>query len=258
MRKHHYKTALITGASRGLGAAFARALPETDLVLVARSKDDLTRLCDELSGRDRRVDVHPCDLSDPAARGELIETVRAHDIDLLVNNAGIGDFGGFLDSEATRTGVTIDVNLKAPLELTRALLPDMLSRAEATGGRAGLINVSSSTAFVPVPNFAVYAASKAFILSWTEALTAELRGKPIDVLAFCPGAIDTGFGSAAGFSQRIPGAMSPAAAARAALAALGRTNTLALDQVGAAPLSAVALGRSAMARLLKSGIDRFA
>lgn len=256
MRKQHYQSALITGASRGLGSAFARALPDTNLLLSGRSGDDLERLASELATGGRKVTICAGDISETDVRTRLIELGERNEVDLLINNAGLGEFGAFLGSDPDRTALSVNVNIQTPLALTRALLPGMVFRAQRDGVRCGLINVSSSTAFVPVPDFAVYSASKAFILSWTEALTAELSHEAADILAFCPGAIDTEFGSAAGFSSKIPGAMSASFAATSALRALGRKNTLALDQVGAIPLSAVAFGRSAFARILNEGFRK--
>ena len=254
MQTRRHQTALITGASRGLGSAFARALPDANLILSGRSAGDLETLATELDEGNRTVTVCIGDISENAVRARLIELGEENQIDLLINNAGLGEFGAFLESNPKRTELSVDVNIQAPLSLSRALLPGMVSRARSGGARCGLIHVSSSAAFVPVPDFAVYSASKAFMLSWTEALTAELSHDPIDVLAFCPGAIDTEFGGAAGYSGRIPGAMPASFAANAALRALGRINTLALDQLGAIPLSAVALGRSAFANILRAGL----
>lgn len=258
--KRTYKTALVTGASRGIGAAFARNLTrETELILCARSEEHLVQTAEELLADGRSVQTVPADLTDNADREKIVALARERRVDLLINNAGAGRFGSFLDVSLDAHKNTIDLNISAPVSLARAILPSMLSEAFQQNSRAGLINVSSSTAFAPIPRFAVYSASKAFILSWTEALSAELSDEPIDILAFCPGAVGTNFGEAAGYRRgRVPGAMKPDTAAMAALSALGRTETLVLDQFGTVPLSAAALGRSALARLLKFGIDRFA
>lgn len=258
--KRTYKTALITGGSKGIGAAFARNLPrETELILCARSEDQLARTRESLAMDGRNVATVAVDLTDRSDRDELIGVALDRRVDLLINNAGMGRFGSFMDISAEAHLKAIELNIAASVHLTRALLPSMVSEAFQQGTRAGLINVSSSTAFTPVPRFAVYAASKAFILSWTEALTAELSDEPIDIMAFCPGAVETDFAGEAGYGRdRIPGAMKPDTAARAALKGLGRTETLVLDQLGTVPLSAAALGRSAFARMLKFGIDRFA
>ncbi len=167
--------------------------------------------------------------------------------DLLVNNAGVGAVGNFLDVDWARHRDTIRIDVEAVLALTHRIVPGMITRAEDAGSRAGLINVASSTAFVPVPTFATYAAAKAMILSLTEALSAELDGRPIDVLAACPGAVRTGFGTRAGYTgASIPGAMSPDKVARQSLAALGRQSTVMIGPVSAATLAPVALARSMM------------
>jgi len=187
------KTALVTGASSGLGAEFARQLARraSNLSLVARSTDRLRALAAEIEQtRPVRVEVLPADLADRSAVAAVAEHVRgrAH---LLVNNAGLGTYGPFVDTD--RDYEQILVNNAALVALTRALLPDMLDRHAG-----GVLNVASTIAFQPGPYQAVYAATKAFVLSFTEALRVETRASGVRVLALCPGPVQTGFLTALG------------------------------------------------------------
>jgi uncharacterized protein len=241
---------LVTGASSGIGSAFARALRESDLLLTGRNLERLEDLAAELrggSGREVRTTV--ADLSTAEGRRHLVEAAEGFEIDLLVNNAGFGSFGAFLENEPEHEEATVLVNALAPMALARALLPGMLSRAEAEGRRCGLLNVASSLAFTPTPYAAIYAATKAFVLSWTEALAAELARRPIDLLAVCPGPVATHFAKRAGFpGGQLPGAQQPDTVARCALAALGR-RTVAFTE----PASALAFRPASDLRLLASG-----
>ncbi len=257
--KHQFRRALVTGASRGIGAALARALPiETDLLITARNGADLAALAEGLAAPGRTIDTVVADLASQDGRTAVIEAALRCDVDLIVNNAGLGHYGAFLERASQEHETTIVVNAIAPVALASALLPHMIEVAERRGQTCGLINVSSSAAFAPVPNFAVYAASKAFILSWTEALSAELADRPIAILAFCPGAVRTSFGVSAGYQGgEMPGALDPDRAARAAVATLGRQRTLVLDPIAALPLSAAALGRAAFAEAIQRGMRRF-
>ena len=237
--------ALITGATGGIGAALARAMPaETSLVITGRNADELGRLEDELSS-DREVRSIVADLSTEDGLAAVIEAGRAAGIDLLVNNAGLGRYGAFGETPFESHRETIRVNVEAPLALIHALLPDLLLNADLGGKRAGIINMSSSTAFIPVPTLATYAAAKAFILSFGESLAAELSGKPIDVLTACPGATRTAFGARAGFSGgSFPNAMAPETVARQTLAALGRQTTVVIGPASATAFTGVAIARS--------------
>lgn len=245
-RRSPSRAALVTGATGGIGEALARALPaDTRLVLTGRDESALARLEAELSSPERTVTVVAADLSDESGRSAVVDAAQAAEIDLIVNNAGLGDYGPFLDSDMERNIVAIRVNAEAPLALVHALLPDMLARAEFSGSRAGVINVSSSLAFLPVPTLAVYAATKAFLLSFGESLAAELQGEPVDVLTACPGATKTGFGSRAGFEGgSFPLAMSPDRVAREILAALGRQTTVLIGPASATAFTGVAVARS--------------
>ena len=219
-----YRFALITGATSGIGEALAKALPaETGLLLTGRDGERLAALEAELGGGDRRVETLVADLSRDAGRDAVIAAAEALPIDLLINNAGLGQVGQVLEIPAAREREMAEVNVVAPVVLTRALLPGMLQRARAERRRAGVIVVASILAFQPAPMMATYAASKAFDLHYAEALAAELAGQPVDVLALCPGGTRTRFGERAGIhARRSDGWDSPARVAREALEALGQ------------------------------------
>lgn len=187
-------TALVTGASSGIGAEFARQLAETagTLVLVARRRERLEALSAKLAtGRpELSVHVREVDLTKPQEIDALLRSLEADGIavDLLVNNAGLGDLGPFVTSEPVKIEAMLAVNVVALTRLTRALLPAMLARQ-----RGAVINVSSSASFLPIANFAVYAATKAYVTSFSEAIRAELRGRGVSVTALSPGPVHTEF-----------------------------------------------------------------
>ena len=191
--------ALVTGASSGIGEAFARALRTRGdkLVLVARRGDRLARLAEELGGAQAALPV-TLDLAEPDAAQTLQETLAARGIgiELLVNNAGVGYGGRLLDQPKERHQAMIDLDVRAVLDLTRTFVPPMVER-----GHGAVINVVSISAFQPVPFLAVYAASKAFVLSLTESLATELEGTGVAVQALCPGNIPTEFQQVAGTSD---------------------------------------------------------
>ena len=188
-----YRCALITGASSGIGEAFARALPKsTSLLLTGRDRAKLTHLASELANAERNVRSIAADLATAEGRQAVIAFAEDQSVDLFINNAGIGQLGRVVDNPPERESEMAQLNMVAPVELTRALLPGMLQRC-GEGWRGGLIFVASAAAFMPVPLFATYAASKAFLLHYAEALAEELSGAPIDVLALCPGATRTRF-----------------------------------------------------------------
>src|SRR5437016_2343433 len=186
--------ALITGASAGIGREFARQLVGRagSLVLVARRRERLEELYRELTMRDPNlsVHIHQTDLSDENAVTELCDWLKREKIaiDLLINNAGLGDRGPFATSESGRVKEMIGVNVMALTVLTRSLLPGMIARK-----RGAILNVSSSASFLPIPGFAVYAATKAYVTSFSEALRAELHGTGVSVCALCPGPVHTEF-----------------------------------------------------------------
>ena len=185
---------LITGASAGIGREFARQLAQraSALVLVARREQRLTQLRAELSALrpTLRVEIHVTDLSKRSAVEELVGWMSRQNlaVDLLINNAGLGDMGGFATSDPDRVDRMMQVNVAALTQLTRGLLPGMIERAHGA-----ILNVSSSAGFLPIPNFAVYAASKAYVTSFSEALRGELHGTGVQVSALCPGPVRTEF-----------------------------------------------------------------
>jgi short-subunit dehydrogenase len=243
-----YRRALVTGVTSGIGAAFAEELPaRTDLLLTGRDQERLSKIAERAARPDRVIETHLADLTDAAERDGLVEHAEAFGIDLLINNAGAGHLGRFLDNAAEAERDTVMVNVVAVVDLTRRLLPGMLQRARAVRRRAGLIIVASTAAFTPVPFFATYAASKAFDLHFTEALADELRGEPIDVLALCPGATRTGFGGAVDHEPvTVPAASEPRDVAAAGLAALGRDTVRITGRLNQAALGPAVLPRRLM------------
>jgi hypothetical protein len=188
-----YRCALITGASSGIGEAFARVLPRsTSLLLTGRDRTRLAHLAAELATAERTVRSIAADLATPEGRQAVIGFAAGQPVDLLINNAGIGCLGSVAENPPERETEMAQLNMVAPVELTRALLPGMLQRA-GSGRRGGLVFVASAAAFMPIPLLATYAASKAFLLHYAEALAEELSQAPMDVLALCPGATRTRF-----------------------------------------------------------------
>ena len=186
-------TALITGASSGIGEAFARKLAARgrNLLLVARSEDKLITLCSEL-GRSQRISAQfvAMDLAEDGAAARLFDEVSGRDlqVDLLINNAGFGSMGDFAELDPDRELGMIDLNVRALVDLTHRFLQPMRERR---GG--AIINVASTAGFQAVPFMATYAATKAFVLSFSEALWEENRSYGIKVMALCPGVTDTAF-----------------------------------------------------------------
>ncbi|HJX97885.1 MAG TPA: SDR family oxidoreductase [Chthoniobacterales bacterium] len=199
-------TALITGASAGIGRELARQLANRarTLVLVARREQRLTELRAELLNRNAQLIVHTrvADLSDKSQIDGLVRWLEQNkiEIDFLINNAGLGDYGSVVSSDLERDDRIIQVNIAALTFLTRQLLPRMIARR-----RGAILNVSSSAGFLPIPGMAVYAASKAFVNSFNEALRAELPiNSGVSVTALCPGPVHTEFGEVAKRPGREP------------------------------------------------------
>jgi len=193
MFKYKGSTALITGASSGLGEVFARILAARgcDLILTARSEAKLKELARRLADEfGIKASVVVADLASPTGPQEVLTEIQMRNltIDLLINNAGFGVFERFLDAPLERQLEEIQVNVQAPLILAYVLAPGMVSRK-----RGGIINLSSSAAFQPLAGANLYAASKSFIRYFSEALARELAGTGVNVLAVCPGPVDTGF-----------------------------------------------------------------
>jgi uncharacterized protein len=202
---YHSQTALLTGASSGIGRSLAVALAArgANLVLVARRADRLESLATELRKR-HGVTVHviPFDLSAPSAGADLRDAAAQRGIRVtsLINNAGFGSFGPFADQDPDRLAREVAVNVSAPVQLTAAFLPQIL-----TAGRGFIINVASMAAYAPSPRRAVYGATKTFVLTFTEALWAELRGTGVTVFALSPGATSTEFNQVVGTDDATAG-----------------------------------------------------
>jgi short-subunit dehydrogenase len=194
-------TALVTGASSGIGAAIAESLARRGqaLTLVARREDRLSELATELHERHGvRVGVVACDLADPRQRDLLAARITelGLDVEVLVNNAGFGYAGNFVDSDRERKVEMVRVNCETIVDLSGRYLPEMVRR-----GRGAEINIASTAAFQPLPGSATYAASKAFVLSFTEAVHQELKGTGVTATAVCPGPVRTEFMDAAGIDR---------------------------------------------------------
>ncbi|GAB4535031.1 MAG: SDR family oxidoreductase [Pleurocapsa sp.] len=198
-------TALITGASSGIGEAFARELAarKTDLVLVARSQDKLEKLATELEKQHQiKTEVIVQDLTETAAGKIVYDAVVAKGliIDLLINNAGFGDYGNFCDRPLEKQIAMIQLNVTVLTELTGLFLSQMRER-----GKGEIINVSSIAGFQPLPYMSVYAATKAFVLNFTEALWAENKDSGVKILALCPGSTESEFPQRAEFPESFGG-----------------------------------------------------
>lgn len=198
-------TALITGASSGIGDQFARQLARRgyELILVARRKDRLEQLAEQVASS---AHVIECDLASEADKlADKVETLGA-DVDLLVNNAGFGLRGHFLEFDAEREAEMVRVNCEAVVRLTHAFVPGMVER-----GRGGVITVASTAGMQPLPYETTYAASKAFAISFMEALSMELRGTGVRALVVNPGPVKTEWQAVAGYDENtraIPGMIS--------------------------------------------------
>ena len=191
-------TALVTGASSGIGAELARAFArrDHDLVLTARSEAPMQSLAHDLrAAHGVRVDVVPADLATTDGPDRLLDAIRAlgHEIDVLVNNAGFATYGRFDIIPAQDDLDLLRVNVVAPTRLAKALLPAMIAR-----GHGGVLNVASTAAFQPGPGMATYYASKSYLLHLSEALDEELRDSGVTVTALCPGPTTSGFQRRAG------------------------------------------------------------
>lgn len=209
-------TALITGASAGIGEQLARlfAAHRYDLVLVARSADKLQSLSAELAlAHGIQARSLAADLADPGAPPQLFQALQGVDIDVLVNNAGFGARGPYAELDYQVEARMIQVNVAALAHLTRLFLPGMLARRNGK-----ILNVASTAAYVPGPFMAVYYASKAFVLSFSEALAEEVQGSGVTVTALIPGPTETNFAATAGTQDsrlfRTASVMSAAAVAR--------------------------------------------
>ncbi|BAZ45154.1 short-chain dehydrogenase/reductase SDR [Chondrocystis sp. NIES-4102] len=200
------KTALVTGASSGIGETFARQLAskKIDLVLVARSQDKLEQLATELAAQHQiKTKVIVKDLTEKEAGKAVLEEIQAEGltIDLLINNAGFGDYGAFSDRPLSKQLAMVSLNISVLVELTGLFLPLMQQRKSGT-----IINISSIAGFQPLPYLSVYAATKAFVLNFTEALWAENKDTGVNILVVCPGPTESEFFDRADFPDSLKGA----------------------------------------------------
>jgi short-subunit dehydrogenase len=217
--------ALVTGASSGIGAAFARELASrgANVVLVARSHDKLTALAQELSDEfGVTADVAVADLAEPSAANRLASELsgRGLQVDILINKAGFGLFAPLDEADGGVLADMIRLNVAALVDLTRLYLPAMFER-----DRGAIINVGSTAAFQPVPDMAVYGATEASVLSFTEALWAETRGTEVRVSAICPGSTETAFFDVAGENAQVGRRIPPEGVVNAALRAVDRRDS---------------------------------
>ena len=201
--EHPWSSALVTGASSGIGEAFARALGAggVDVVLVARRAERLAVLADDLRTRKVDVEVLAADLTEPSDLVRVSDRLADPDrpVDLLINCAGVGSGGPFASGDPDRYRQIIDLNIEAVVELTRVAVGPMVERR-----RGWILNVSSLGGHAPGPGFAVYSASKAFVTSFSESVHEEVRRAGVVVTAVCPGATRTDFGDDTDASTTVP------------------------------------------------------
>ncbi|MEM7787461.1 MAG: SDR family oxidoreductase [Bacteroidota bacterium] len=211
------RTVLVTGASGGIGAEMARQLGAAGarVLLAARSEAALGQVADDVRHRGGTAEVLVADLQPDGAAAALADRL-GEDVDVLVNNAGFGLQGPLLGHDPEAVEGMVGLNVTALTSLTRRLLPGLVDR-----GHGGILNVASVAAFVPAPRFAVYAATKAYVLSFTEAVHAEMRGIGVHVSCLCPGPVETGFADRAGMDAAFfSGALPVEAVAEAGLRGL--------------------------------------
>jgi len=258
MNAANCETVLITGASSGIGLELAKcfAADGCRLILVARNTPALEKLAEELRRKSKiEAIVLTADLSLPETPKQIFEKLSAQKIsvDVLVNNAGFGAIGIFTQLPLERQSEMIQVNVTALTGLTRLFLPGMIQRK-----RGGILNVGSVAGFVPGPGMAVYYATKAFVLSFTEALSAELEGTGVKVTALCPGPTPTNFGNVAGSKKvrllRLPGT-SAEKVAEDGHAAFRRGRTIAVS--GFQNKFVVLLARLTPRKLIRKTVRKF-
>ncbi len=204
------KTVLITGASSGIGSEFARQLAakQANLILTARTEPALQQLAANLSNTHKlRIEVMPADLSQPNGPQELAKKIEASgmQVDVVINNAGFGKWGPFRNYDLETYDAMCRLNMNAVVALTYLFLPGMLERK-----RGGFINVASTAGFQPIPYFAAYSATKAFVINLSEALWREYRDRGITVTCLCPGGTDTPFHEVSKIDRRKLMALQPA------------------------------------------------
>ena len=248
--------AIVTGASSGIGAELARGLARRghNVGLVARRRERLEELAGELG--DVRTEVLECDLEDASARDALAARIDALglSVSVLCNNAGFGTYDDFTDLDRERELSEVRTNVEAVVDLTGRWLPSMVER-----GAGAVLNTASTAAFQPIPGNATYAASKAFVLSFSEALHTEVRGKGVTVTALCPGPVRTEFQEVADaddFAGKLPKPLwvSPEAVAEQALRGLEKGARVVTPGIGNRVSGAVsrATPNSLLLRVLRS------
>ena len=224
--------AVVTGASSGIGAEAAKILAElgSDLVLVARRADRLEKLASEIVKKHNvEAEPLPMDLASPDGPGNLFESATGiGSVDIVINNAGFGIYGEFSKTPWEKLAEMIGLNIGALTEITHLFLGPMLERSNPSY----ILNISSIGAYQPVPNYAAYAASKSYVLNFTEALAFELRKTPVKVCCFCPGGTTTEFTKVAGQSMGKAAEASMMSAERCAELGIksmldGRSNSIA-------------------------------
>jgi len=224
------KTVLVTGASSGIGKTFAQTLAAkgANVILVARSGDKLRKLASEIKNQSKvKAEVVVADLSDPKAPFKVYASVtkKGYQVDVLINNAGFGTHGQFHTRSTDLEDKEVMLNASAVVQLTHLFLPTMIKKNEGI-----IVNVASMAAFQPVPYSAVYGATKAFVLSFSEALWAEYRKQGLRILALCPGTTDTNFFKARGDDRSDFGKRrTTEGVVKTALRALDRNRSYAID-----------------------------
>lgn len=240
-------TALITGASSGIGVVFAREYASRgyDLIIAARRTDRLNELAAAITtDTGVAVKVVVSDLSVPNSAAKLAKAIGSTPVDVLVNNAGWGNIGPFSDEDLTSMADEINVNVIALTQLARLFVGPMIER-----GRGTIINIASTAAYQPVPNMSVYAATKAYVLSFTEGLWGELQGTGVTALAVSPGGTATEFFEVAGGRAMAGGLMTPAQVVATAMTALDSASPAPSVIVGARNRVMVIAGRFVPKRL---------
>lgn len=253
-------TAVVTGASSGIGRELARNLAGRGhhVTLVARSIDKLTELGAEIAAAGGQAEILPADLTDRAARATLLDRVTeaGRVPDVLVNNAGLSTLGAVATADPDAEMTMLEVDVVAVADLCCRFLPGMVARK-----RGAVLNVASTGAFQPLPGQAGYGASKSFVLSYTESLRGELLGTNVSATVLCPGPVDTGFGERAGFSKEdaeaaLPRFMwkSPSFVAEAGITGLDRGKAIVIPGLG--NRVAARLGRLTPNRVLVPALAR--
>lgn len=204
MKSYKGKTVLVTGASSGIGKAFAESLAEkgANLIIVARSGDKLKEQASELEKKySVQVGVIVIDLSESGSAKKIFQQTQTAglSVDVLINNAGFGKWGDFLEFDLETYSSMLSLNINSLVELCHLYLPEMVKKKDG-----GIINVGSTASFVPVPYAAVYSASKAFVLYFSEALYGEYNDKGVTVMTLCPGGTESNFATVANSEIKVP------------------------------------------------------